>query len=87
MKRWLILVPIFVVAAVAVWFGARRSAPPEVPFGKVKRETLVSVLATNGRTEPLEWSPVHAPRAGRYSGAAHSVMLTLRWSERMLGLE
>jgi len=35
------------------------------------------VLAGRGRTS----------NAGRYSGAAHSVMLTLRWSERMLGLE
>ncbi|MBI4889227.1 MAG: efflux RND transporter periplasmic adaptor subunit [Acidobacteria bacterium] len=70
MKRWLILVSLLIVAAVAAWLGARRSAPPEVPFGKVKRETLVSVLATNGRTEPLDWSPVHAMRPGRIAKVA-----------------
>jgi HlyD family secretion protein len=53
------------VAAGAVWVATRPSAPPEVAFARVKRETLTSLLATNGKTEPSEWSPVHSPRAGR----------------------
>jgi RND family efflux transporter MFP subunit len=55
------------VAAIAVagWLAARRETAPEVRFARVQSETLTSLLATNGKTEPLEWSPVHAPQAGR----------------------
>ncbi len=56
-----LLVP---VAALAWWVYRTRSSPPEIPFTKVRRETLVSTLVTNGRAEPLEWVTVRAERSG-----------------------
>jgi HlyD family secretion protein len=35
-----------------------------VNFTRVKRETLVSTLPTNGKAEPFEWQAVHAETAG-----------------------
>ncbi len=70
MKRTLLILGLLIVAAVAVYLATRSSAPPEAPFAKAKRETLVSVLSTNGKTEPVEWAPVHAGRAGRISRVA-----------------
>jgi len=67
MKRWFWLLLLAVVLGLAGWVVSHRSAPPELPFAKVTRETLVSVLATNGKTEPFEWAPVHSERAGRIS--------------------
>ena len=64
MKRWLWL-PLLAAAGAAVWLATRPAAPPEIAFARVKRETLTSVLATNGKTEPFEWSPIHTARAGR----------------------
>src|SRR5450432_1776267 len=50
--------------AAAVWILSRRTAPPEVDFVKVARETIVSSLGTNGKVEPIEWLPARAERAG-----------------------
>jgi len=52
------------IAAAAVWIHQRRSAPPEVPFARVLRQTLTSTLVTNGKVEPVEWMAVHAERDG-----------------------
>lgn len=65
MKRWTLLIVMVAVLAAAGWLATRGSAPPETPFARVKTETLVSQLTTNGRTEPLDWAPVHAAHAGR----------------------
>ena len=65
MKRWIFVILLVVAAAGFAWLLLRRSTPPEVAFAKVKRETLVSLLSTNGKTEPLEWAAVSAPREGR----------------------
>ncbi len=65
MKRWLLLIVIVAAVAAAGWLATRGAAPPEAPFARVRTETLVSQLTTNGRTEPLDWAPVHATRAGR----------------------
>ncbi len=67
MKRWIWLLPLAVVLSAGWWLAKRGSTPPEAPFAKVKRETLISVLSTNGKTEPLEWEPVHSERAGQVS--------------------
>ena len=63
MRRLLLL---FLVAAAALfgWLFLRRSAPPEVPFTRVARETLISTLNTNGKVEPVEWMAVRAEREG-----------------------
>ncbi len=67
MKRTFSVLALLGVAAVGVYLATRQTAPPQAPFAKAKRETLVSVLSTNGKTEPVEWAPVHAERAGRIS--------------------
>jgi HlyD family secretion protein len=55
---------LIVVVATAVWIFSRRTAPPEVEFIKVARETIVSSLGTNGKVEPIEWLPARAERPG-----------------------
>ncbi|MEO7652396.1 MAG: efflux RND transporter periplasmic adaptor subunit [Bryobacteraceae bacterium] len=60
-----ILIPLaLVLAAAFAWIYQKKSDPPEMPFAKVKRETLVSMLPTNGKVEPFEWQIVHAEIAG-----------------------
>ncbi len=41
-----------------------RRQPPEVPFTKVVRETIVSSVSTNGKVEPYEWAAARADRSG-----------------------
>jgi HlyD family secretion protein len=60
----LLVVLLLVVAAVIVWGVFRRNTPPTVPFTRVKRETLVSTLPTNGKAEPFEWQAVRAESEG-----------------------
>lgn len=62
MKK-LVLV-LLVVAAVIAWGIFRRNTPPSVTFTRVKRETLVSTLPTNGKAEPFEWQAVRAQSEG-----------------------
>lgn len=65
MRKALLLGSVAVLAVVAIWMTyARKSAPPEVPFAKARRERLVSNLVTNGKVEPLEWVAVRAERSG-----------------------
>ena len=66
MKKWLVLLLIAAAAAVG-WGVLRKSTPPRVPFARVKRQTLVSTLPTNGKVEPLEWLAVRAEMAGAIS--------------------
>lgn len=63
MKKWLLLA-VVVAGAVLLWLAARRTAPPEAPFTRVRRERLVSTLVTNGKVEPIEWVRVRSERAG-----------------------
>ena len=69
MKKLLLLL-LLVVAAVIGWGVFRKTAPPQVNFTRVKRETLVSTLSTNGKAEPFEWQAVHAETAGLVSRVA-----------------
>ncbi|HOQ43879.1 MAG TPA: efflux RND transporter periplasmic adaptor subunit [Bryobacteraceae bacterium] len=52
------------IVALAWWIHRRNTSPREVPFTKVKRESLVSMLSTNGKVEPAEWVFVKAERPG-----------------------
>ena len=63
MKRGLLLI-LIPVLALAGWGLLRRTAPPEVPFTRVTRETIESALTTNGKVEPIEWESLRAERAG-----------------------
>jgi HlyD family secretion protein len=64
-KRWPAYLFLAVVAAGVVWLFARRTAPPEVPFAKTRREKLVSLISTNGKVEAASWEVVSPEREGR----------------------
>lgn len=63
MKRAWIGVAI-VLAIVVLALLLRKHEPPLVAVVRVKRETLVSTLPTNGKIEPIEWEAVRAEAAG-----------------------
>jgi HlyD family secretion protein len=62
MKKLLILLgPVLVLLG---WIWVRRAQPPEIPFARASRETLVSTLTTNGKVEPVEWAAIRAEGSG-----------------------
>src|ERR1039458_8070705 len=65
MKKVLISLGLVVLAGVVIWLATRRAAPPQVPFEIAKRQTLVSMLSTNGKVEPVEWTEVASEHEGR----------------------
>ena len=65
MKKALIFLGLAVIAGGGAWVATRKAAPPEIPLEKARRETLLSVLTTNGKAEPWEWQEVTASREGR----------------------
>ncbi len=69
MKKLLLFLLLAGVAAVLVWGVLRKSDPPKVGFVRVKRQTLVSTLPTNGKVEPSEWQAVRAETGGIVSRA------------------
>ena len=69
MKKLLLFLLLAGVAAVIVWGVLRKSEPPKVSFVRVKRQTLVSTLPTNGKVEPAEWQAVRAETGGIVSRA------------------
>ena len=69
MKKLLLLALLAGVAAVIVWGVLRKSDPPKVSFARVKRQTLVSALPTNGKVEPSVWQAVRAETGGTVSRA------------------
>ncbi len=66
MKKWLLLLLLAAAAAIG-WGVLRKSAPPTVRVARVKRQTLVSTLPTNGKVEPVEWQAARAEAAGLVS--------------------
>ena len=64
MKKLLLLLLLAGVAAVIVWGVLRKGDPPKVSFARVKRQTLVSTLPTNGKAEPSLWQAVRAETGG-----------------------
>jgi HlyD family secretion protein len=63
-KRHVLLFLLLLLAAILVWAYTKKNEPPTVPFAKVKRETLVSTLPTNGKVEPLQFASVRVDTAG-----------------------
>jgi HlyD family secretion protein len=60
------LLPVIAVAAI-VWGIVRKSDPPKISFARVKRQTLISTLPTNGKVEPFQWQAVRAETGGLVS--------------------
>lgn len=63
MKR-IVLLLFVLVAALGAFVAFRQRQPPVVPFVKVRRETIVSTLTTNGKVEPIEFAVVRSERSG-----------------------
>jgi len=63
LKKVLIPLGLLLIAS-AGWFYGRKPDVPTVPFAKVTRETLVSMLPTNGKVEPFAWEAARADVAG-----------------------
>lgn len=65
MKRLLWLVCALVPVVLGGWYYTHQGRPPVVSFEKANRQTIVSILSTNGKAEPSTWQPVAAERAAR----------------------
>jgi len=64
LKKLIFFLVLLLVAGVGLWIYRWKSAPPEVPVTQARVETLVDMLATNGKTEPVEYRIVLAEREG-----------------------
>jgi HlyD family secretion protein len=60
----LLPIPLILIAAAAWWVWHKKNEAPQIPFAKVKRETLISTLPTNGKVEPIEWQTVRSESEG-----------------------
>jgi HlyD family secretion protein len=69
LKKLLLLALLAAIAAIIVWGVLRKGDPPKVSFARVKRQTLVSTLPTNGKAEPSLWQAVRAETGGIVSRA------------------
>jgi HlyD family secretion protein len=69
LKKLLLLAVVAAIAAIIVWGVLRKGDPPKVSFARVKRQTLVSTLPTNGKVEPSLWQAVRAETGGIVSRA------------------
>jgi HlyD family secretion protein len=63
LRKVFLLALLALVAAVIGWGILRKNAPPRVNFTRVRRQTLVSNLPTNGKVEPYRWQAVRAESA------------------------
>jgi HlyD family secretion protein len=70
LKKLLLLLLLVGLAAVILWGVLRKGEPPKVNFVRVKRQTLVSTLPTNGKVEPVEWQAIRAETGGLVSRVA-----------------
>lgn len=60
----LLLVLLAAAGALGWTLVSWRNQPPEIPFVRVARETIASVVSTNGQVEPIEWATARAQRSG-----------------------
>jgi HlyD family secretion protein len=59
-----LLISLLAIAALGVWVFRKKSDAPEIPFAKVTRESISSVLSTNGKVEPIEFTDVRVEASG-----------------------
>lgn len=64
LRRSIVLLVLLMVGAI-VLFSFLGSAPPEVPFGKVSRQELLSTLVTNGQVEPQRTAEIRSEGSGK----------------------
>jgi HlyD family secretion protein len=63
-KKIVVPLVLVVVAALALWIFKVKSEPPKIGFASATRETLIDMLATNGKAEPAEWVAVRSEVEG-----------------------
>ena len=63
-RRYFLLIVLTPLAMIGFWTYTKKSEPPTALFVKVRRETLVSNLITNGKVEPVHFASVRADLAG-----------------------
>jgi len=63
-RTGVLILGVVCIAGIIAWGVSRKAAPPEVPFARTSRETIVSSIQTNGKVEPIEWATARAERAG-----------------------
>ena len=63
-RRYILILVLAPLAALGFWAYTKKNEPPEAPFAKVRRETLISNLITNGKVEPLRYASVRVDMAG-----------------------
>jgi HlyD family secretion protein len=63
-RIWLTLI-VLAIAGVVIWrLEAQRGQPPQVTFASAARESISSLVSTNGKVEPVESGVARAERAG-----------------------
>jgi len=68
----------FVILGGLIWSLVNwRHQPPEIPFTKVVRETIVSSVSTNGKVEPIDWAAARAERSGVPVAGAPAAVVAL----------
>ena len=63
-RVWLTLI-VLAIAGVVLWrLELQRAQPPQVTFARVQRESISSLVSTNGKVEPVESGQARAERSG-----------------------
>jgi HlyD family secretion protein len=63
-RVWLILLGLVIAGAVIWQLETRRAKPPQVAFARATRESISSLVSTNGKVEPVEPGIARAERTG-----------------------
>jgi HlyD family secretion protein len=64
LKRILALLFLVLVAGGLWWIVNWRNSPPVVEFSRTTRETIVDLLSTNGKIEPISWTTARNEAGG-----------------------
>jgi multidrug efflux pump subunit AcrA (membrane-fusion protein) len=64
LKKLLLVLLLILVVCAAVIVVLHKGSPPAVKFTKVKRQTLIRTVPTNGKVEPYRWQAVRSEAAG-----------------------
>jgi HlyD family secretion protein len=67
LKKLLLYLLLILAACAAAIAVLHKGAPPPVKFTRVKRQTLITSVPTNGKVEPYSWQAVRAEAAGLVS--------------------
>lgn len=67
MKKLLLTLFVVLAACALAITVLHKGAPPTVKFVRVKRQTLISSIPTNGKVEPYQWQAVRVETAGLVS--------------------